>query len=252
MTQALRRNSDFLQKKETLWDMREAERLEGLYALVKAEQKKEDGGIFRDEIAKSYWRKGFCSAAVKKLATFLLLSDWRESILDKFHVVNEAGQLIQQLESIRLPHSPLLLHDADTVDSHEGKTALRQIETRQNQYVFRQMMLENYQSQCCLTGLPLPEALRASHISPWAKDKKNRLNPENGLCLSATYDAAFDRKLISLDEDYRLILAPALKKYYTNKAFQAQFKSLAGKQITLPKRFLPSQSLLSQHRRQMP
>jgi len=27
VTQALRRNSDFLQKKETLWDMREAERL---------------------------------------------------------------------------------------------------------------------------------------------------------------------------------------------------------------------------------
>ena len=29
----------------------------------------------------------------------------------------------------------------------------------------------------------------ASHIVEWAKDKANRLNPENGLCLSATYDA---------------------------------------------------------------
>ena len=34
----------------------------------------------------------------------------------------------------------------------------------------------------------------ASHISPWAVDEKNRLNPENGLCLSTTSSAAFDRK----------------------------------------------------------
>jgi len=39
--------------------------------------------------------------------------------------------------------------------------------------------------------------LIASHIVPWSKDKQNRLNPRNGLCLSALHDKAFDRGMIS-------------------------------------------------------
>ena len=48
-----------------------------------------------------------------------------------------------------------------------------------------------------------------SHHCPraWAEGEANRLDPENALCLSATYDAAFDRHLISFDEHYRLIVS---------------------------------------------
>jgi putative restriction endonuclease len=74
------------------------------------------------------------------------------------------------------------------------------------------------------------------------------MNLSNGLCLSATYDAAFDRHLISLDEDYRLIFAPSLKDYYTNNAFKEQFEKLHGKRIAMPTKFLPSQELLAKHR----
>ena len=62
-------------------------------------------------------------------------------------------------------------------------------------------------NRCCLTGLDLPQLNRASHIIGWAepKGKQIRMDPRNGLCLSATYDAAFDRKPITFDEDYRLV-----------------------------------------------
>ena len=60
-------------------------------------------------------------------------------------------------------------------------------------------------------GFSLADILRASHISPWAEDEKNRINPENGMCLSATYDAAFDRHLISFDEHYRLVVSKDIK-----------------------------------------
>lgn len=52
----------------------------------------------------------------------------------------------------------------------------------------------------------------------WAEDEANSLNLENGLCLSATYDAAFDRHLISFDENYRLIVSKAIKDHYTDAA----------------------------------
>jgi len=68
------------------------------------------------------------------------------------------------------------------------------------------MIVSLYGGKCCITGLDVPKLLRASHIIRWADDKENRMNPENGLCLSGTYDLAFDQHLISFDEDYRMIV----------------------------------------------
>lgn len=108
--------------------------------------------------------------------------------------------------------------------------------------------MRNYKNQCCLSGLPLVETLQACHISSWQDDKKNRLNPENGLCLTATYHIAFDRNLIALDDDYRLILSPTLKEYYTNEAFKFYFKNFENQKIQMPIKFLPSKILLEKHR----
>jgi putative restriction endonuclease len=113
------------------------------------------------------------------------------------------------------------------------------------------MILTDYHQQCCVTGLNVPKILRASHIVGWADDTENRLNPANGLCLSATYDAAFDQHLISFDEDYRLIFSPSLKEYYSNRAFQTQFKAFEGQAIMLPNRYAPDQQLLAKHREKL-
>jgi putative restriction endonuclease len=110
------------------------------------------------------------------------------------------------------------------------------------------MILLDYGTQCCVSGLNVPGVLRASHIVSWAEDKENRLNPSNGLCLSATYDAAFDRHLISFDKDYRMIFSPQLKEYYSNEAFKTQFLAFEGNQMTKPKRFCPDQGFLEKHR----
>ena len=71
--------------------------------------------------------------------------------------------------------------------------ALSFTKTRRHQSFFRRTILATYQSQCCVTGNPVPELLRASHIIPWSESEELRLKPINGLCLSATFDAAFDR-----------------------------------------------------------
>lgn len=110
------------------------------------------------------------------------------------------------------------------------------------------MLLQIYNSKCCVTGLNVPITLRASHIVPWKEDKTNRLNPENGLLLSATYDAAFDKHLISFDEDYRMIVSKGIKEYYTNEITREYFEKFEGKTIALPVKYLPNQMFLSKHR----
>ena len=237
-----------LSGEQSLWGVHDTQYLANLYEFVKQEQKKDDGGIFCNESAKSYWQKGFCSAALKQLSQFVTLFAREETMLQKVATAINGAQLGKDLAATPLSANPLLIADELDISSAEGKTALREVEVRQNQYVFRKMILTIYSGQCCLPGLSVPDVLRASHISAWASDAENRLNPENGLCLSATYDAAFDRHLISFDEDYRLIIAPCAKEHYTDNAFKEHFVKLEGRKIAMPVKFLPSQKLLSEHR----
>ena len=248
---ALHQAGVFLHAGESIWEIRDIDRLARLYEFIKEEQKKTDGGIFCNDSAPSYWKKGFCSAAVKDFSKFLSLADRQKIMLEQFANAGAAKKLAQDLEKVKLKPNPLLIPDDISVTTLEGKSILKEIKIRQNQSVFRKMILSIYQGKCCLTGLPIQEVLRASHISAWATDLPNRMNPENGLCLSATYDAAFDRHLISFDDDYRMILAPSLHEYCTNQAFQEQFKHFEGARITLPIRFFPSKELLAKHREAM-
>ena len=57
----------------------------------------------------------------------------------------------------------------------------------------------------------------AGHIIPWANSSsQQKLNPENGICLSALYDKAFDKGLITISpDDYTICLSEALHEYET-------------------------------------
>ncbi|VVS92158.1 HNH endonuclease [Desulfoluna spongiiphila] len=146
------------------------------------------------------------------------------------------------------------LHDADGngiyPDNHVGDDALRLVKTRVNQQFFRHMILSTYDNRCCITGLSVPDLLVASHIVPWAQDKKNRLNPSNGLCLNALHDKAFDRHLISLSDDFKVMVSPRLKEYreVTDDAGYRFLMESEGKEIRLPRRFLPDVGLVRRHR----
>lgn len=247
----LHQHGVFLASFESVWSIRDVKRLVELYSLVKEEQKKSDGGIFCDESQKNYWKKGFYSEAVKDFSQFLTLADRQYSMIEQFEILKDAHQLAQRLEIIKIKPNPLLIPDDIDINTPEGKSKLKEVQIQQNQHIFRKIIFSIYREQCCLTGLPVREILRASRIRSWASDTKNRMNPENGLCLSATYAAAFECHLISFDEDYRLIFAPSLKDHCTSEAFKEQFQRLHGKRITMPTKFLPSQKLLAEHRKHL-
>lgn len=87
------------------------------------------------------------------------------------------------------------------------RTAL--IESRVGQGQFRKDLFTLWNARCCMTGLDVPELLRASHIKRWAdSNNQERVDPYNGLLLSPAYDAAFDAHLISFDDEGRIVFSP--------------------------------------------
>jgi putative restriction endonuclease len=130
----------------------------------------------------------------------------------------------------------------------EGLDKERLVKTRVNQCIFRTMVLATYNNTCCITGINNTELLIASHIVPWSKDQKNRLNPTNGLCLNALHDRAFDKRLITISaEDYSIKVSSKLKKKNTIESIEYNFLKLEGKKINLPDKFLPGKEYLKNH-----
>ena len=86
--------------------------------------------------------------------------------------------------------------------------------TRIGQGRFRKALLERWEARCPLTGITEPRLLLASHIVPWNRCESDaeRVNPENGLLLSALWDAAFDGGLVSFADDGAAIPAPGLSR----------------------------------------
>ena len=107
--------------------------------------------------------------------------------------------------------------------------------------------MANYSGKCAISGIDLPELLFASHIVPWAKNEQERLNPENGICLSALYDKAFDKGLIGVNDQYQILLSEKIKKR-KNKDFYGQyFASLENKSLILPQKYLPRKEFIQYH-----
>ena len=127
----------------------------------------------------------------------------------------------------------------------EGKERDALVKTRVNQSFFRQTVLASYDSRCCITGISIPELLVASHIIPWAVDKKNRMNPCNGLCLNALHDKAFDKGLITITADYRLKVSEVLRK--RGAVAEPFFMPYDHQRIALSQRFLPSREFFEYH-----
>ena len=101
------------------------------------------------------------------------------------------------------------------------------------------------------TGIAIRELLVASHILPWARYPKSRLEPQNGISLSRLHDGAFDRGLISFDDDYRLILSDRLRSHLPQKSLEENFVAYEGKVLNvLPDVLRPSLEYLSVHRKE--
>ena len=130
-----------------------------------------------------------------------------------------------------------------------GKYKERLVKTRIGQHAFRSAVLSTYNNRCCITGLSLPEMLVASHIKPWkvSKEKDERTNPQNGLCLNAFHDKAFDLGLITIDKNYIIKVSGKLKKAGMDDVTSGWIMSYANERINLPEKFKPGLEFIEYH-----
>ena len=170
---------------------------------------------------------------------------WNEFVQRPEALVYESARLL----AARLGRSVESVAEVDESDlPPPGVEREAIVHLRVNQGFFRKRVLSAYEFRCCVTGLGTTELLVASHIVPWAEDPANRLNPENGLCLNALHDRAFDRHLMWVAPDFTIRFAPSLhESVVSNETSLTWLLSFEGSPLRLPKRFVPDVDLLRQH-----
>lgn len=131
----------------------------------------------------------------------------------------------------------------------EGKTRSAVVQVRVNQARFRKAVLASYNATCCISGLQHEKLVIASHIVPWSEDTKNRLNPQNGLCLSALHDRAYDQGLITVMPDFKVRVSPKIKTNKNDLFVTESLLRFDQKPIRFPDRLGPSPVFLEWHAR---
>lgn len=170
---------------------------------------------------------------------------WDEFINNKEQLIFESEKILANKEKVSIEEKY-----SETLKGTEhlkGEYKLREVKTRINQDVFRDIVLANYDSKCAITGIDIAPLLKASHIIPWSKNEKERLNPENGICLSALYDCAYDKGYIGINKKFEIVLSTELKKKSKQDYYSKHFAELAGSRIQMPKKYFPKKEFLDYH-----
>ena len=168
---------------------------------------------------------------------------WRDFEGDPAALAFESERLLAHLSGRKLEE----IAEIDERElPKEGLERERMVRVRVNQHFFRAAVLAAYDYRCCITGLAVPELLVASHIVPWARDSKQRMNPRNGLCLNALHDRAFDRSLMFFDQDLKVRFRANLRNAPDSGGLQ-WLLSYEGHPIRLPHKFSPDLVLIESH-----
>lgn len=228
---------------QSLYDVRDTETIEAVLQLVGDEVKKmrrNEPNIFDygKPNQRSYPLKNFCSSALRSLKQY---AQYEQEVI-------VADSIVAQERNPRTISTKLIAHFDITKEGEDNISLARQ---RKGQDYFRRMILANYGGRCALTGIDIPQLLLASHIIPWAdkSHKNDRLNPCNGICLSALYDKAFDQGLITISpDDYSVVLSSVLRENKTKEYFDKHFGIIIGRKLMMPTEYLPNRDFLAYHR----
>ena len=167
---------------------------------------------------------------------------WDEFINNQEELVFESERILADYKHTTIEETyPEIVFDLKDL---VGEVKIRAVKVRVNQSVFRKMILKTYQNRCAISGIDLPELLVAGHIVPWAENEHERLNPENGLCLSNLYDRAYEKGLICIDTEYRIVLSKRLKEETTKDFYKEFFGRFENCFIRVPKTYQPRKDFL--------
>lgn len=139
---------------------------------------------------------------------------------DTFQATDEAslGRLLRRAAELAmsLPNQAADHYAAEIakIDAHppSATEVLALVKQRRGQDLFRKALMDYWGGACAVTGITIPELLRASHAKPWAKcdSDQERLNVFNGFLLCAHLDTLFDQGLMTFDPEGCALWSPKL------------------------------------------
>jgi predicted restriction endonuclease len=174
---------------------------------------------------------------------------WAELQQDWDTVATEAADAYAALALTHGVQSDDELLQDEQEEFADGRTRSAMVQVRVNQARFRKSILASYNATCCISGLRHEKLVIASHIVPWSNDTKNRLNPQNGLCLSALHDRAYDQGLVTVMPDYTVRISTKLIAQHDDRFMADALLRFDGKSISLPEKFRPAPEFLEFHAR---
>lgn len=146
-----------------------------------------------------------------------------------------------------VPERPPSEGSLEDAPNYLGQERVVERTARIGQDFFRTALMSAYNEQRCITGLSTPALLVASHIVPWRDDERNRVNPRNGLLLSALHDKAFDAGLLTVNDDMTVCVSRNHSER-DDGFFAAAIGRYHGQPIIRPEKFEPDRRFLQYHR----
>lgn len=169
---------------------------------------------------------------------------WAEFVSAPEVIAYESQQALERLHrSDRGGDSSLA---AQTPPTETEATA--EVRVRLVQRFFRATVIASYDLGCAVCQLQITDLLNASHIIPWRIDVARRADPTNGIALCVLHDRAFDRGLITLDDELRVVVSPLLVSQSPSPLLAVGFTEIQGNRIHVPTRFAPDPLALEYHR----
>jgi len=133
--------------------------------------------------------------------------------LELRHILRRSAEL-----AMSLPNQAADIYAAKVADIEktglQSTEALRMVKQRIGQDVYRKALMDYWSGACAVTGLAIPEMLRASHAKPWAKCEgdSERLDVFNGFLLAPHLDALFDAGLLSFEDNGKAVFSVRIKE----------------------------------------
>ena len=163
----------------------------------------------------------------------------------------EASRAIMEQGEFAVPFVPVVEDEPQplfpALSFPTGPTAQpRLVMARLSQSFFRRAVLSSYGSSCCMCGIDFPQLLVASHIKPWAASEGTQTNPENGLCLCALHDKAYDRGLMTVSADCEIFVSSMIIKSKV-PFVETSLAAFDKQKIKMPSRFAPKSEYLAWH-----
>lgn len=157
------------------------------------------------------------------------------------NVTREAYEDLLSALTAAADEEALLERRVPPAGTHPAELVQRSIRLRRGQAAFRDVLLEEYEGACVVTGSTARPVLEAAHIVPFSEG--GATHPANGLLLRADIHTLFDLRLLSIDTAERTVLVDESLR-------QTEYWDLRGSAIAWPRHewAAPDSRALDEHR----